>query len=144
MKHFFIALTCLLVTSIQALAQQTTLFNRSGDAIAYIDEQKDQTIFLWDGTPVAFLIKERNDFLIVGFNRQVLGWYVNGVVYDSKGAIIGGRKDALSIYTRIEGMKSLQKMVPIKPIAPLTPVQPILKRSWSSQELGELLSSGKK
>lgn len=60
---------CLLFSSV-AYAREITLFDREGAAIAYIDTNDELTIFLWDGTPVAYLEKST----IYGFNGKHLGW----------------------------------------------------------------------
>ena len=39
-------------------SQEVTLFDRGGNARAYIDYSEDFTIFLWNGKPVAFLEKD--------------------------------------------------------------------------------------
>jgi len=112
---------CILKTS----AQEVSLFNGEGEAIAYIDYQEDATIFLWEGTPLAFLENDENEKAIIGFNGDFVGWYDGGIIYDGSGYPVGGKEDAINIITKIEIIKGIQKITPIRPISPITPIQPI-------------------
>jgi hypothetical protein len=47
------------------------------------------------------------------------------------------------MYYKIERMKSIQKKTPLKPLTPIARMQPILKSSWSSALLLEVLAKGK-
>lgn len=134
-------LTLLYLTS---YGQETSLYNNQGEAVAYIDFDEDGTIFLWDGTPVAFMQMSSDDICIFGFNGSFLGWYEEGVVYDRKGYVVGARKGVMNMTYRIERYKGIQKMSSIRPITPITPIKPIWKLNWSSASLLEFLYFGKK
>jgi hypothetical protein len=54
-----------------AQAQQLNLFNKSGEPTAYIDFDKDGTIFKWDGTAMAFLKSESGGTQVIGFNGRL-------------------------------------------------------------------------
>ena len=127
-----------------SLAQQVSLFDRDGEARAYIDFEEDATIFLWDGTPVAFLENDGGDVAVIGFNGRFLGWYEDGVIYDKNGYAVGGREGAINMMTKMEKMKSMKKMIPLRPITPMTPMRPLRRNSWSSTSLSEFLFFGKK
>jgi hypothetical protein len=144
MKHLSLIAIFLISLSTKVSAQQVSIFDSEGEAIAYIDYEKEATIFLWDGTPAAFLEKDGNKMCVWGFNSSFLGWYEDGIVYDKKGYAVGARKNAMILVTRIERIKGIQRIVPIKPITMITPIQPILKKNWSSETLVEFLSNGKK
>ena len=46
--------------------QEISLFNSDGDAVAYIDtNDEDNTIYLWNGTPVAYLSSDSNYYNIL-------------------------------------------------------------------------------
>ena len=141
-KLLFLVLTILTVSSLSA--QQISLYDSEGEARAYIDYDKDATIFMWDGTPVAFVEKDGRDLCVFGFNGSFLGWYVDGIIYDKKGYAVGARKGAVSMMTKMERMKSMQRMTPMRPMTPMTPMQPMLKSSWSNTSLTEFLYFGKK
>lgn len=144
MKSILLTLMTLLSFTLVVNAQQTSLFDSEGEARAYIDYDEDATIFMWDGTPVAFLEKDGSDICVFGFNGNFMGWYEDGIIYDKKGYAVGARKGATSMMTKMERMKSMQKMTPMRPMTPMTPMQPMLKSSWSNTSLTEFLYFGKK
>lgn len=124
-------------------AQEVTLFDKKGKAIAYIDYEEEASIFLFDGTPVAFLERDGEDVVVWGYNGKHLGWYEDGILYDKKGYIAGGREDALTIFTQMEPFKQIQRITPIRPITSFAPFKPILSFAWSGTPLIELLYFGK-
>jgi len=144
MKNLFLIVLTLLIFNIEIDAQQTSLYDSQGEARAYIDFDEDATIFMWDGTPVAFLEKDGSDICVFGFNGSFMGWYEDGIIYEKKGYAVGAREGATNMTTRMERMKSMQKMTPMKPMTPMTPMQPMWKSSWSSNSLTEFLYFGKK
>ena len=144
MKNLFLIVITLLIFNIEIDAQQTSLYDSQGEARAYIDFDEDATIFMWDGTPVAFLEKDGSDICVFGFNGSFMGWYEDGIIYEKKGYAVGAREGATNMTTRMERMKSMQKMTPMKPMTPMTPMQPMWKSSWSSNSLTEFLYFGKK
>ena len=121
-------------------AQQTSLYDSDGSAIAYIDYSEDATIYLWNGTPVAF----RDSDGVIGFNGKFLGWYDDGIMYDKNGYVVGATAESLNTMTEMEPMKGMQKMTPMRPMSPMAPMQPMLNNSWSSSSLSEFLYSGKR
>lgn len=144
MKSILLTLMTLLSFTLVVNAQQTSLFDSEGEARAYIDYDEDATIFMWDGTPVAFLEKDGSDICVFGFNGSFMGWYEDGIIYDKKGYAVGARKGATNMMTKMERMKSMQKMTPMRPMRPMTPMQPMWKSSWSNTSLTEFLYFGKK
>ncbi|WP_207492509.1 4-fold beta flower protein [Aridibaculum aurantiacum] len=144
MKQLIILCVAFFTTAVSLNAQQISLFDSDGEARAYIDYDEEATIFMWDGTPVAFLEKDGSDVCVFGYNGKFLGWYEDGIIYDKKGYAVGARKGATSMITKIERIKGIQRITPIKPITPITPIQSIFKSSWSSTSLTEFLYIGKK
>ncbi|MCL9804943.1 hypothetical protein NAT51_05405 [Flavobacterium amniphilum] len=144
MKKYILTFLAIISLSLSSSAQQVTLFDSSGEAIAYIDYDEDATIFMWSGKPVAFIEKDGDDLCIIGFNRSFLGWYEDGIIYDRKGYIVGGTKDALNIPTKFERMKRIQGIVPFRPITPISPIKPTFWDRWSNTPLTEFLFFGKK
>lgn len=143
MKRLFFLFVMMLTISTLS-AQQISIYDSNGEARAYIDYDKEATIFMWDGTPVAFIEKDGNDLCVFGFNGSFLGWYEDGIMYDKKGSAVGARKGAVNMITKIEKIKGIQKITPMRPITPITPIQPIWKSSWSNTPLIEFLYYGKK
>ena len=123
--------------------QEISLYDSNGEAVAYIDFDDDATIYLWKGTPVAFLEKDGSDICVFGFNGSFLGWYDDGIIYDKKGYVVGAREGAIRMLTKLERLKGLQELTPLRPLTPLTPLQPLWKTSWSNTSLTEFLFFGK-
>ena len=48
-------------------AQQISLYDSEGEARAYIDYDEEATIFMWDGTLVAFVEKDGRDLCVFWF-----------------------------------------------------------------------------
>lgn len=138
----------LMTLSASALyAQQVSLFDKEREARAYIDYDKDATIFMWDGTPVAYIEKRGRNLCIFGFDGDFLGWYGDGVVYDKKGYVVGAKEGASSMipHTKTERIKGMQRTIPIRSIiTSFTTTKPIFKRQLSNTSLTELLYFGKK
>lgn len=141
-----LVLTLTILTVSMLSAQQISLFDKEREARAYIDYDKDATVFMWDGTPVAYIEKKGKNLCIFGFNGDFLGWYEDGVVYDKEGYVVGAKEGASSMmsHTKTERMKKMQKLPRMrKPVTSFTTTKPILKRQWSNTSLTELLYFGK-
>ena len=65
---------------------ERTLFNRNGDAVAYITDDYNETIYMPDGHPVAYLYE---DIHIYGINGRHLGWFVNDIIFNHDGERVG-------------------------------------------------------
>jgi hypothetical protein len=74
--------------------KQRCLINKQTEIVAYIDYDKDATIYLWEeGTPVAYLYEDDAKVKeVYGFNGKFLGWYEDGVLYDKKGWAVGSKR----------------------------------------------------
>ncbi len=142
MKSVLLTIMTILSFATVVNAQQTSLFDREGEARAYIDYEQDATIFLWDGTPVAFL--EKHGEGVFGFNGLFIGWYEEGIIYDKSGDVVGARIGAANMRPKMEKMKRMQKMTPMRPMTRMKPMKPIWTSKWSSTTLIEFLYSGKK
>lgn len=141
MKKTCTLLLFLFFFSRASFAQQVSLYDSEGEAVAYINFSEDATIFFWDGKPAAFLEKDEDDICIFGFNGTFLGWYESGIIYDKKGYPVGAKKGVLNMNYRIEKIKGIQRIVGIKPITPISPIKPIWRMKWginSLERVGEL------
>lgn len=65
---------------------EKSLFNKNGNAVAYIAEDLQHSIYLWEGYPVAYLYNDRH---IYGFNGRHLGWMIDDIIYDYDGLRTG-------------------------------------------------------
>ncbi len=63
-----------------------TLFDKKGNAVAYITPDYHETIYLWEGEPVAYLFEE---YHIYGINGRHLAWFINDIVYNTYGERLG-------------------------------------------------------
>ena len=65
---------------------EISLFNKNGDAVAYLADDYDRTAYLWDGQQVAYLLDDR---FIYGTNGKHLGWFIDGIIFNPSGERIG-------------------------------------------------------
>jgi hypothetical protein len=126
-----------------ALAKDSeiTLRNSHGDCAAYIADDDDSTIYLWDGAPVAYLYKDN----IYGFNGEHLGWFVKGVVYDHDGNAVGAVTSRFVGVQPICPFKSFKAFKPFKAFREFAPFKPFFQFTWSDdQTLQMFLRHGEK
>ena len=90
---------------------QETLFDSKGNPIAYLDFDDDNTFYLWNGTPVAYLSSNNT---IYGFNGKHLGWYEKGIIRNLLGEKNGFNKSALGVFPKYEPYKSYKSYKPYK------------------------------
>lgn len=145
MKRLFFVSVFLLL-AIVASAEEIALYNANGEPTAYIDaSQSDLPIFMYDGTPVAYLkTASGNYFHIYGFNGKHLGWLEDGRVLDHQGYVAGFQRGSMPKYTRSEPYKYCKKYKPMKSYAQSAPYKPYSKRSFGNTSLSLLLLSGQK
>src|SRR5690606_531120 len=72
----------LLATMALASAEQVPFVDDEGEYIAYLDTQRDDTIYLWSGEPVAYLYSSGTGLLVYSFAGRHLGWYEDGILRD--------------------------------------------------------------
>jgi len=65
---------------------ERTIYNKQGDTIAYFSDDYYETVYLWDGSPVAYVYDERH---LYGLNGRHLGWFIDEIIYDNNGERIG-------------------------------------------------------
>jgi len=65
---------------------ERTLYDKNGDAVAYIAEDFRSTIYLWEGLPAAYLYEDEH---VYGYNGRHLGWFKGEVLFNHKGERIG-------------------------------------------------------
>jgi 4-fold beta flower protein len=117
-----------------ALAQNSndeiTLRTGSGDCAAYISNDDDSTIYLWNGEPVAYLVSQD----VYGFNGKHLGWFIKGVVYNHYGDVVGAITSRFKIPQPVCAIKSIKSLKPLKSLKELRPLKPLFHLSWSDDE----------
>ncbi|RJR35555.1 MAG: hypothetical protein C4576_24775 [Desulfobacteraceae bacterium] len=65
---------------------ERTLYNKNGEAVAYIAEDYHSTIYLWEGLPAAYLYQDEH---VYGYNGRHLGWFKGEVLFNHKGERVG-------------------------------------------------------
>jgi len=139
-KILFIFLIALSTT---CFAQDISLFNSEGDAVAYIDtEDDDLTIYLWDGRPVCYLYSSNGDYHVYGFNGNHLGWFVEGIIRDHEGNAVGVTEEATTMFTNFEPFKSFKSFKPFKSFREFAPFQPFFSSSYSATNFKLFLLKG--
>jgi hypothetical protein len=141
MKRVFeILLVFSLLVSAISYAREISLYDDSGEAVAYIDTDDEMNIYLWKGEPVAYLDAQS----IYGFSGKHLGWFKEGIIWDHEGYAVGFIEGAVNKLTKLERLKGLQKLTPLKSLQQLEPLEPTHKNRWSRLPLEIFLTMGKK
>lgn len=122
-----------------ATAEEISLYDSNGKAVAYIDTSDKMTIYLWEGDPVAYY----EDGSIWGFNGNHLGWFIDGIIIDHKGYAVGAIKGVINMSYQLESLKSLKTLKSLKSLKELVPLKPLEKNKWSAIPLSMFLASGK-
>jgi hypothetical protein len=81
---------------------EKALFNKNGDAVAYLSDDYNSTIYLWHGQQVAYLFNER---MIYGINGKHLGWFIDGIIFNNSGERIGFTASACPVAPANEPVK---------------------------------------
>ena len=119
---------------------ERTLFDKDGNAIAYFSDDYNASIYLWDGSPVAYL---HDDSHIFGFNGRHLGWFIDEIIYDNSGQRIGFTSSSCPVPTAKEPVKS--KKYPMDQIQSKWNAPPLPSLSFNSalQDLADFLKQGR-
>jgi hypothetical protein len=143
MRTIILTLFITFLTQTSFAQSEVSLFDKEGNPVAYIDTKDDWTIYLWEGKPVAYIINDGQTIHVYGFNGKHLGWYVNGIIRDHEGNIVGFIKDAVSnIYEKYENYKGYKEYKPYKTYREYAPYQPYLSTKFASINLNGFLYQG--
>lgn len=118
---------------------ENTLFDPNGTPVAYISWDHDSTVYLFSGDPVAYLYDDH----VYGFNGRHLGWFEQGIVWDSEGKRVGFTRRALTAYAGYEPYKSYKKYRPYKAYRQYAPYKPYKQNSASNVPLEHFLRKGR-
>lgn len=114
-----------------ARATEITIFDKQGEAVAYLDTDEENTIFLWSGRPVAYVTGKS----IYGFNGKHLGWLDQGIFYDHDGYGVGFFENATSTRTQLESLKGLKQLKPLRSLKASEPLRPLFSIYWANTPL---------
>lgn len=128
-----------LLLPVSGVAEEVSLYDYEGQAVAYIDTDDELNIYLWEGKPVAYL----DGSSVYGFNGKHLGWFKDGIIWDSRGYVVGFVEGAVNMLTRLERLKGLQQLTPLKSLQQFEPFEPMFVNQWSRLPLEYFLSMGR-
>ncbi len=118
---------------------EITLFNKNGDAIAYISDDYNKTIYLWDGSPVAYLYDGQH---VYGINGRHLGRFFNDIIYNSNGERIGFTSGTCPVSIAKESVKAKKQSMDEIRSRWDAPPSPHLRYVLASQKLVDFLTEG--
>lgn len=119
---------------------ETTLFGPNGDPKVYIAKDEENTIYSFDGRPLAYLDGEN----IYGFNGRHLGWLEDGIVWDHKGLRVGFTSSKCPAFTKFEPFQGFKRFKPFKSFKTFAPFKPFKTFSTSNADLLTFLEAGEK
>ncbi len=102
-------------------------YDSRGRAVAYISGDRDLTIFLWTGEPVAYLDEDS----VFGFNGKHLGWMKDGAIYNHDGNIVAALEDRFKEPVAVAPIKSFKQFLPFKAFKEFKPFKPFFGLGWS-------------
>lgn len=118
---------------------EKTLFNKDGLPIAYITDDYNRDIYLWDGQAVAYVFESEH---IYGINGHHLGWFVREIVYNDVGEMLGFTIITCPVNVAKEPNKNKKR--PRAEIKPRwkAPAFPHLTFKIAKQDLSDFLNHG--
>ena len=120
-------------------AAETPLSNFSGQKIAYI--ASDETIYLWGGKPVAYLIADRaGGEDVFGFNGKHLGWFLKDMIWSHEGRPVCTARKAEP--HGLEPLKAAKGAIPAKAAREAVPVRPIFVEAPEDTACRTFLNQG--
>ena len=118
---------------------ERTLYNKNGDVVAYITDDYYETIYLWEGIPVAYIYQDQH---IYGINGRHLGWFIDDIIFNNNGERIGFTRGSCPVFVAREPVKpekySRDEIQPKWKAPPL----PKLLFDFANEDLVEFLKAG--
>jgi len=102
-------------------------YDSRGRAVAYLAADRDLTIYLWSGEPVAYLEEDS----VFGFNGKHLGWLKDGAISDHDGHILAATAKRFKVPVAPAPPKSFKQFKPFKSFKEFKPFKPFFNLSWS-------------
>lgn len=126
-----------------AHAESWHLLDRDGRPVAYVDVDRDLTIYLWGGEPVAYLHDDGHPthHLVYAFDGTHLGWYQDAIVWNLAGDGVGFREGTQSIATVPAGPKGVKRILPLRSVRSLPRSKPALSYRFSATTLEAFLGA---
>lgn len=117
---------------------ETNLYDSNGNAVAYIVDDAEHSIYTWDGHAVCYLVND----LVYGWNGLHLGWFIDGVIYDQYGYRVGFDQTKCPSHLKWAPLKSLKYLKTLKSLRSLPYIRPWLTRNMSNMSLSDFLNRG--
>jgi len=122
-------------------ADEVSLYDSFGKAVAYIEGDDELTIYLWDGSPAAYLFSADDTLHVYGFNGSHLGWFDEGLVITHTGKIACAIKKRTES-PQFETLKGIKQFKPYKGYRVFAPMKPLVSDSFGPMSCSVLLGSG--
>lgn len=127
-------------TEMEAQEEETTLFGKNGDPKAYIAWNDGNTIYSFNGTPLAYIDEANN---VYGFNGKHLGWFEDGILWNHQGQRVGFTKETSPVFTQFEPFKGFKQFKPFKSFKQFAPFKPFKNMVNATTTLMEFLEEGR-
>jgi len=118
---------------------ERTLYDCQGCPVAYIADDGQRTICLWDGHAVAYIDEQLNCY---GWNGNYLGWVEDGVLFDANGKSVGHLKPIHAKHVFAEAGQRSKIVKHSKFAKSPASSRPARKEGNSSQALADFLKTG--
>ena len=118
---------------------ERNLYNKNGDAAAYITSDYHDTIYLWDGSPVAYLYDDEH---VYGINGRHLGWFIDDILYNSMGERIGFTSSTCPVASGKEPVKHERRVMDEIRSRWSAPPTPNFSFNFADRELADFLKEG--
>lgn len=102
-------------------------YDSRGIAVAYVAADRDLTIYLWSGKPVAYIEGDS----VFGFNGKHIGWIKDGAIYDHDGHIVAAVAERFKEPVTPPPPKGFKQFKPFKSFKEFKPFKPFFQFSWS-------------
>lgn len=119
---------------------EISLLDTHGNAVAYIADDGEASIYLWTGEAVAYLLQEK----VYGWNGQHLGWFDSGIMRDLKGKQVGFIQSTCPATPKTEKTKRTKKTKKTKSTRKTAKSRATNKSSKSSVPFDVFLQGGAK
>jgi 4-fold beta flower protein len=118
---------------------EKTLYDKKGEAVAYIAMDYRNAVFLWDGDAAAYLYEGGH---VYGINGRHLGWFIDDILYDQDGTRIGFTSSTCPAAVGKTGPKGKRSILPeLKPRWAAPPLPKLTFRE-AAQGLADFLREG--
>ncbi len=117
----------------------TSLYDEKGEPVAYISDDYNKTIYLTDGSPVAYLYNRDH---VYGFNGRHLGWWIEEILYNHDGERVGFTSNTCPVPVGRKPVKTKEQyMDEVRPRWAAPPL-PKLSFGFAASDLKDLLLKG--